>query len=776
MKRILKIGIVIDQLLPGGVQKQGIQEVTWLRKLGIDAKLVILMRKGFESKNLYLVKNCPYEFLSDRYPKVFQKSIKFPIFSFFSTLHLLSPVLAPLRIKKGEFDLIVSLGTTTSLTMWSLSIFRKIPYIAVIHDPMAYILEKVYSATVLRFFFPILNPIATFLEKRFSRAAVRCLVLSRVHAEYLEKNYGVKPEILYLPVNPPASLPAKRGAAVLAFGRWDKEKHPEVLLSLIKAFKKTKLIIAGTWHLKDELKDFKKKIRQLGLSSRVSLITGYKESELAKICAKGRVWVHPNFEAFSLSALEAASHGLPIIIPEGSGVTELFQHGEHGFFPKKPTGQILKVLTRKLLVNERLAYDMGIKAAAVARHHTPEIHTRKLLAIIYKALAGGQITKILALETGHVKGSGIAGGDRLLEEMVKRIKKRIDLTVIVPYLAKDHWKLSDLSVTVEALPPNVFEDNPRPWGVFFTYLIRICQSYPILVGTENDTILYSSTGIIPDVVPAFLAKLLYPTRKWIARIHHLSPPPGKRTGRWWVNLGAYILQKIALSAIKAKANLILVLNRDLQKELESLGFSLRKMVVLGGGVDFNAINSFQSQRTRNYDGVFLGRLHPSKGVFDLVPIWKEVTKILPKAHLAVIGFGHKEIVEELKNKIRETGLADNITLRGFLPQGMVLSILKRSKVFLFTDHEAGFGLAVAEAMAAGLPVVGWDIGILGNVFKNGFLKAALDDHRTFASHILTLLTNKDMRLKLSKMAQKEASYMDWTKTSKKFERILKNLI
>ena len=74
MNRPYKIAVFIDQLLPGGVQKAAIEEVKNLNKLGIDTKLVILMRKGFEKAYEYLVINTPYEFLSDRYPFFLRKS------------------------------------------------------------------------------------------------------------------------------------------------------------------------------------------------------------------------------------------------------------------------------------------------------------------------------------------------------------------------------------------------------------------------------------------------------------------------------------------------------------------------------------------------------------------------------------------------------------------------------------------------------------------------------------------------------------------------------
>src|SRR4030042_2850025 len=110
-----KIAVFVDQLVLGGVQKGAIEEVRLLRKLGYQGQLLSLMRKGFKPEYKKLIKDAPLIFLSDRYPQLFRNSLKFPFFSFFSTLHLFGPILAPFFVKKNEWDIIVSHGTTTCL-------------------------------------------------------------------------------------------------------------------------------------------------------------------------------------------------------------------------------------------------------------------------------------------------------------------------------------------------------------------------------------------------------------------------------------------------------------------------------------------------------------------------------------------------------------------------------------------------------------------------------------------------------------------------------------
>lgn len=772
--RKIRVGIIIDQLLPGGVQKAAIDEVLNFNKLGFETTLLVLMRKGFEKKNDYLTSGVKHQFLSDRYPKIFQKSFKLPFFKFLSTLHLFGPILAPIIFKAKQFDILISHGTTTSLTTWSLFKFRKIPYIAVIHDPMVYILEKVYTQTPLRYFFPVIKPIASFLEGLFVKAASTCLVDSSVHANFLLQSYKITPKIVYLGVNPPKNLPKRRGDKIIAFGRWDRGKNLNVLLDLALELPKTKMLIAGSWSSQEDLDWFKDLIGKKNLAERVKLITRYTDPQLRAICNQGRVWVHPHFEAFSLSALEAASLGLPIIIPQRSGITELFEEGKHGFFPAKVSGASLEALVKPLIDNERLAYKMGFSASKLVRKmYTPLSRARKLAELVEEITTTNM--RLTTLELGHIGKEGIAGGDLLLEEMLKRLKFPLNLTVIIPESNINHWLKSGLKITLKTLPKSFFDQFTGPWGVFLTYISRIFKSNQILGNSPNQKLLYSSTGILPDVIPALLCKANNPQVFWLARIHHLSPAPHQRPGRWWVNIGSYYLQWVSLQAIKIRADLVIALNTGLKNQLLQLGLKADKIVVLGGGVDFKAISESRS-RELGYSGVYLGRIHPAKGIFDLCLIWKEVIKVLPKARLAVIGPGQSEFIDMLKAQVRNFQLDKNIDILGFINQNRVRSILKGSRVFLFTDREAGWGLAVAEAMAAGLPVVGWDIGILGYVYKSGFLRAPLDNHLVFAQSIIKLLSNNNIHSKLSSQALKEASKYDWNKTSMKFGEILGNMI
>lgn len=773
----LKLGVLTDQLVAGGVQLAAIEQIRHLNKLGHQAQLIVLMRKKYSTDFSSLAKDIPHMYLSDHYPKYFKNTVKFPIFNFLSTLHLLSPFLAPKVIKNSDFDIIISLGTTTSLT--AQAIYRRcgIPYITVIHDPFTYILKKCYDKTLLRLTFPFLVPLLKNLEKSFIREAREVLIISQVHYQFLKENYHIKPKIFSFGINILLNLPNKRGDELLSFGRWDAVKNADFLLKLIADIPSVKLTIAGSWIRQNELEDFKKLIRDFKLEKRVKIIPYYDKLGLYKLCKQARAWIYASFETFSLAGLEAAAHGLPIIIPERSGITEYFKHGVDGYFPKALDLNEYKKYISYLLSNERLAYHMGLHAAKIAKDKFSwNTNTKRLLEIISSNITSPKKPRIIVIEAGHVKGDTIAGGDKLMEPMAQQLTDKYQFSVIVPKIGAPHWLKSHVNKQVILLPKNIFDQSINPVLVFLNYLLRVWQTIRILKDTE-DEIIYSSTDVFPDIFPAFIIKKLYPKRVWIARMHHIIPLPSQREGNFLVNFMTYILQKFSVKMMKMNADLIIALNEQVKISLIKSGVVKNKIEVLGAGIDYQKITKQKViHGTKIYDGVFLGRFHRTKGIYDLIPIWKNVISKYPEAKLAVIGASHKEISNELNRLAIKEGIQKNIDILGYLSSEKVYSIMKKAKIFLFTDHEAGFGIAVAEAMACGLPVIGWDIGILGNIFKKGNIKIPAFNHLHFAKTVVQLMENEQKRSFICKEVNQQVALLDWKIITNRFNKIINKLV
>jgi glycosyltransferase involved in cell wall biosynthesis len=97
--------------------------------------------------------------------------------------------------------------------------------------------------------------------------------------------------------------------------------------------------------------------------------------------------------------------------------------------------------------------------------------------------------------------------------------------------------------------------------------------------------------------------------------------------------------------------------------------------------------------------VYAGRLEPFKGVF----LCLHALTLLPEWRLLICGAGSDE--SRMRQLARGLGVDEQVEWLGWLPQGELLRRMREADVFLFPSLHEEAGVAVAEARAAGLPVV-----------------------------------------------------------------------
>ena len=164
-----------------------------------------------------------------------------------------------------------------------------------------------------------------------------------------------------------------------------------------------------------------------------------------------------------------------------------------------------------------------------------------------------------------------------------------------------------------------------------------------------------------------------------------------------------------------KASRIVTVSNFTAKTLANNGVPENKIMVSGNAVDAGSISRTKPYfRTKIFDGVFVGRLSKEKGIFDLLRVWRNIVKARKNARLLIIGSGLE--FNSVRERIALHGLENKVLLRKRCSDKELYGLLKSSKVFIFPSLFEGWGIAVAEALACGLPVVAYDIPALREVF------------------------------------------------------------
>jgi glycosyltransferase involved in cell wall biosynthesis len=103
--------------------------------------------------------------------------------------------------------------------------------------------------------------------------------------------------------------------------------------------------------------------------------------------------------------------------------------------------------------------------------------------------------------------------------------------------------------------------------------------------------------------------------------------------------------------------------------------------------------------------LFLSRLDEKKGLDLLMHAFARTRQRMPEACLVVAGEGAPGFVSGLKAETVRLGIEGDVFWPGFLDGDLKHAALADASVFALPSYSENFGIAVAEAMAAGLPVV-----------------------------------------------------------------------
>jgi len=103
--------------------------------------------------------------------------------------------------------------------------------------------------------------------------------------------------------------------------------------------------------------------------------------------------------------------------------------------------------------------------------------------------------------------------------------------------------------------------------------------------------------------------------------------------------------------------------------------------------------------------VFLSRLHPKKGVLELLRVWQRLRAEFPDWQLVLAGPSLDGYDATVRAAVHELRLADCVTLPGMLAGDLKESAWSGAELYVLPTYSENFGVAVAEALAHGVPAL-----------------------------------------------------------------------
>lgn len=157
--------------------------------------------------------------------------------------------------------------------------------------------------------------------------------------------------------------------------------------------------------------------------------------------------------------------------------------------------------------------------------------------------------------------------------------------------------------------------------------------------------------------------------------------------------------------------------------------------------------------------LFMGRLHPKKRPDILPDLMFAIKQDVPHATLILAGSGEESYVARIKKRAQDLGVGDNVRFLGHLSGETKFSALAAADLFLLPSHQENFGIAVAEALHAGVPVIlTRNVNIWHEIEEAnaGIAVAEKDLVQRLAGVVTALLADDDRRSLMSRNAQRLA--------------------
>lgn len=530
-------------------------------------------------------------------------------------------------------------------------------------------------------------------------------------AHLLEK-YGLRPD-------QPVLLTVSRLALSERYkGHW------QVLIALKRILQQipdAHYLVVGTG---DELSHLRAGVRMLGLDQHVTFAGFVSTEDLPDHYRLCDAFVMPSTkEGFGIVFLEAAACGKPVIGGFLDGSYDALDGGRLGMLidPHHPAGiaeAILSVLTgstQNPLLSDPMALSMAVK-----ERFGFESFKRQLIEEVRPLL-----------EPGRVKAPAVSTPPRAVQHIPRAAVERKPRVAVLtqlnsPYQVEFFNRVAAMGECHLEVVYLTHRDKNRQWAS-----PDIAHSHIILSETPH-----LASNAMDSLLNADLAVFNYYTSRFAWRAIRARAASGQPWAFWgerpgFLQLGATgtWFRWLALKPLhRCRAPIWGVGQFGIDGYRVEFGSARRyyNMPYYSELARFRLPRSAAPRGARTF--VYSGSLTERKGTDLLAQAFVEVAKDFPQARLVLVGSG------PLESSLREllSPVQDRVEWCGFQPWAELPRFYAKGDVFCFPSRYDGWGLALVEALAAGLPSIATDqagasIDLL-SPGRNGWLVKAGNKH------------------------------------------------
>jgi glycosyltransferase involved in cell wall biosynthesis len=186
--------------------------------------------------------------------------------------------------------------------------------------------------------------------------------------------------------------------------------------------------------------------------------------------------------------------------------------------------------------------------------------------------------------------------------------------------------------------------------------------------------------------------------------------------------------------------------------LSRQGVNSGKIFEMAGSID-TAMFKPDRKQERDIDILFVGTFRRLKGPDRVLEVVARLKPVLNHVKACFLGDG--KLFGDIRRRVTEMGLSDNVTLEGHKKQ--TVDYFQRARVLIMPSSSEGLSKAMLEAMACGCVPIVSNVGNMTDAAHHQKTAMVVDDYRdivTFSRYALQLLTDTKLREEMAVKARR----------------------
>lgn len=169
----------------------------------------------------------------------------------------------------------------------------------------------------------------------------------------------------------------------------------------------------------------------------------------------------------------------------------------------------------------------------------------------------------------------------------------------------------------------------------------------------------------------------------------------------------FLVDPIFYGFLLREAEKIFVATEIEKEEITNSLNSKTEVVGLGINIQDNSGNKIEENLGKNtFNFLFMGRIAPKKRLDLALEAFKNLPdEIQNESKFVICGSGDEDFVNAIKAKAQEGPITNRVEFRGWVAADEKSEVLNNSDCFLLTSEDENFAIAVAEALANGIPCI-----------------------------------------------------------------------